>query len=130
MCSPVVPLRLGKRELFCGSLEPGQRKGAERRVLSPEAAVLCQDGRVVSDAVPRLCPGGEAATQAVLFLCQLSTRPLHGPLSPLSVHSYTQTQHFHSLLASISAVLCAFSPTYHKTESAVARIYCCTLDSF
>lgn len=41
--------------------EPGRARlgrprggGTERRVLSPEAAVLCQAGRVASDAVPRL----------------------------------------------------------------------------
>ncbi|KAA8591177.1 hypothetical protein FQN60_002120, partial [Etheostoma spectabile] len=33
---------------------PAKRRGTERRVLIPEAAMLCQAGRVASDGVPRL----------------------------------------------------------------------------
>lgn len=65
MRTPVDALRLCEDRLFWRELRaslsragPGWARpgggGTERRVFSPEAAALCQAGRVASDAVPRL----------------------------------------------------------------------------
>lgn len=52
---------------YCEAGRARPTQGVQRRVLSPEAAALCQAGRVVSDAAPAVCLGGRAATQPCLF---------------------------------------------------------------
>lgn len=80
ICTPVDTFRLCEEGLFWKDLRasPSQdglakRSGTERRVFSPQAAVLCQGG--VWCCAKTLCPGGRAATQTGLFLCQLLTQP-------------------------------------------------------
>ena len=78
--------------------EPGQEDVYREAVLSPEAAVLCQAGRVVSDAVPKLCPGGRAATQASVCFCAKSSPTPCPDHCLVCLYSHAQTVFLFQLL--------------------------------
>lgn len=91
-CTPVRSLRLWEAR-------PGG--GFREVVLSPEAAALCQAGRVASDGVPRLSAQVVEQQHRLVCFCAKSSPAPHPDHCLLSLCSHAQTRRHHSIFLSL-----------------------------
>lgn len=129
MCTPVGALRLSEDGLFGeGLAEPGRARldgprggGAWRRVLSPEAAVLCQAAgwRLMrcQDSLPRWLSSNTGWSVSLPTLT-----PPHRPLSSVCSHMLRHTLHSSfSPRLFLSRLQCTF-PQLRSTPASVGPI--------
>lgn len=128
MCTPVGSLGLFCEDGLFG--EPGRARlgwprggGTERRVLSPEAAVLCQAGRVASDGVPRLSAQVVEQQHRLVCFCANSP-PAQTTVFCLRIHMLRHSLSYSKLF--LSPLRCTFLPLKLAVIPAFCWVIYCT----